>query len=371
MKISAIHLYHLRMQLRTPFETSFGRIQEREAILLEARAGDLTGYGECVADRDPGYSYETAVTACHILRDFLIPPILGIELDSAADLQARLVQVRGHPMAKAGLEMALWDLLGKRAGKALRELLGGARRQVEVGVSVGIQDSPAALVGVVEDYLAQGYRRIKIKIKPGRDVAEARAVREAFPGLRLQVDANSAYTLETAASLRPLDELGLLLIEQPLAEDDLWDHRQLQAQLATPICLDESILSRRHARQALEMGACRIINIKAGRVGGLAEAVAIHDLCRAQGIPVWCGGMLETGVGRAANLALASLPGFSLPGDISASDRYYAEDITCERFSLNPDSTITVPEIPGLGVTIDRQALERATLDHLRLGEEA
>jgi O-succinylbenzoate synthase len=265
------------------------------------------------------------------------------------------------------LEMALWDLQGKREGRSLREMLGGERTKVEVGVSVGIQESAQALVRTVDGYLAQGYSRIKIKIKPGRDVAEAQAVRRAYPNLRLQVDANSAYSLETASNLLPLDDLGLLLIEQPLAEDDLWDHSRLQKRFSTPICLDESILSVRHARQALEMGACRIINIKVGRVGGLSEAIAIHDLCQARGVPVWCGGMLETGVGRAANLALASLPDFRLPGDISASDRYYAEDITHQRFTLNPDSTIDVPDGPGLGVTIDATALKRATLKSLSL----
>ena len=218
-----------------------------------------------------------------------------------------------------------------------------------MGVSVGLQPSPEALVRVVDDYLAQGYGRIKIKIKPGRDIGDAEAVRRAFPDIRLQVDANSAYTPDLASALRPLDDLDLLLIEQPLAEDDLWDHRRLQAQFRTPICLDESILSARHARQALEMAACRVINIKAGRVGGLSQAVAIHDLCRAAGVPVWCGGMLETGVGRAGNLALASLPGFTLPGDISATERYYRQDITEERFALNPDSTITVPTRRRIG----------------------
>jgi len=249
----------------------------------------------------------------------------------------------------------------------LQALLGGRAAQVGVGVSVGIQPSQAELIDVVGGYIDQGYRRIKIKIKPGRDVAEAQAVRNAFPHNLLQVDANSAYTLESARILKPMDDLNLLLIEQPLSEDDMWDHSRLQAEFRTPICLDESILSVRHARQALEMGACRVINIKAGRVGGLTEALAIHDLCLAQNVPVWCGGMLETGVGRAANLALASLPGFTLPGDISASDRYYAEDITHQRFVLNPDSTIDVPQGNGLGVTIDEPARQRATLDHLVL----
>ncbi len=362
MKISRINLYHVRMPLVSPFETSFGRSIERDCILLEVFADGVVGYGECVADREPGYSYETTGTAWYILKEFLIPMVLGQELIHPADFQAKFSQVRGHLMAKAGLELAFWDALGKAEGRSLRQMLGGGRQCVEVGVSVGIQESPQVLVRVVENYLKQGYRRVKIKIKPGRDVAETQAVRNAFPDLRLQVDANSAYTLESALALQPLDALNLLLIEQPLADDDLWDHRSLQARLRTPICLDESIVSPRHARQALEMGACRVINIKAGRVGGLSQAVAIHDLCLSQGVAVWCGGMLETGVGRAANLALASLPGFVLPGDISASERYYKEDITQERFSLNPDSTIDVPDAPGLGVTIDFQALRRFTL---------
>jgi O-succinylbenzoate synthase len=362
MILESIKLYHLRMTLRTPFETSFGRIDTRDCLLIEIHSEGQIGYGECVADRDPGYSYETVQTAWHILSDFVIPDLLGKDLEGPQHLQRRMDFVRGHQMAKAGLEMALWDLIGKLQGRSLRDLLGGEREQVEVGVSVGLQGSPQELVEVVESYLAQGYRRVKIKIKPRRDVSDAQAVRQAFPDLRLQVDANSAYRLENAGELLPLDDLELLLIEQPLAEDDLWDHSQLQRQFNTPICLDESIISARHARQAIEMGACRVINIKAGRVGGLREAVQIHDLCRSLNVPVWCGGMLETGVGRASNLALASLPGFSLPGDISASERYYWEDITQERFTLNPDSTIDVPKTPGLGVQLDFKALERATL---------
>jgi O-succinylbenzoate synthase len=369
MIIDRVTLHHLRMPLVAPFETSFGRITDRECILIEVAAGGLAGWGECVADRDPGYAYETTGTAWHILRDFLVPAILGQDLRDPAGFQARVASVRGHPMAKAGIELALWDLLGKQTDKSLHELLGGGGGRVAVGVSVGLQPSPDALVRVVARYVAQGYGRIKIKIKPGRDVGDAQAVRRAFTDIRLQVDANSAYTLETASALRPLDDLNLLLIEQPLDEDDLWDHSRLQAQFRTPICLDESILSVRHARQALQMAACRVINIKAGRVGGLSEAAAIHDLCRASGVPVWCGGMLETGVGRAGNLALASLPGFILPGDISATERYYAQDITGEKFTLNPDSTIDVPAGPGLGVTVDRRALAQFTLASLEIRE--
>jgi O-succinylbenzoate synthase len=266
--------------------------------------------------------------------------------------------------------MALWDLLGKRDGRSLKKMFGGDCDRVDVGVSIGIQDSASALVRTVESYLAQGYRRVKIKIKPGREIEETSAVRRAYPDLRLQVDANSAYTLDTAAALQPLDDLDLLLIEQPLYEDDIWDHRKLQAALKTPICLDESIVSPRHARYALEMEACRIINIKPARVGGLSQGIAIHDYCYERNVPVWCGGMLETGVGRASNLALASLPGFVLPGDISASDRYYQRDITNERFVLNDDSTIDVPDRPGLGVTIDQHALQRFTLASLTLKAE-
>ncbi len=367
MKIHSIHLYHLRMPLVSPFETSFGREIDRECILIALHAEGLTGYGECVASRDPGYNYETTGTAWHILRDFIAPLLLGQDVKDAADFQRRVEGIRGHLLAKAGVEMALWDLLGKRDGLSLKTMLGGVRDTVEVGVSIGIQESASALVRSVQEYIEQGYNRIKIKIKPGRDVADTSAVRQAFPRIRLQVDANSAYSLESARALEPLDDLDLLLIEQPLFEDDIWDHRKLQARFKTPICLDESIVSPRHARYALEMEACRIINIKPGRVGGLSQGVAIHDLCHAQGIAVWCGGMLETGVGRASNLAIASLPGFVLPGDISASDRYYQRDITHERFTLNPDSTITVPTAPGLGVTIDEQALAQFTLTELEL----
>jgi len=362
MKIESISLNYLRMPLVSPFETSFGRSVERDCILLIVQSEGLEGYGECVADRDPGYCYETVGTAWHILKDYIIPELLGKDVTDVADYQRRVKRVRGHMLAKAGLEMALWDLLGKRQGRSLRDLLGGERRRVEVGVSVGLQASPEVLVEQVGRYIADGYRRIKIKIKPGRDVGDTTAVRQAFPSVLLQVDANSAYTLETVLALRPLDDLDLLLIEQPLHEDDLWEHHYVQGQFRTAICLDESIISARHARAALEMNACRIINIKAGRVGGLNEAVTIHNLCRERRVPVWCGGMLETGVGRASNLALASLPGFVLPGDISASERYYVEDITQERFTLNPDSTIDVPEGPGLGVHLDQAAVKKFTL---------
>ncbi len=363
MKIESVCLCHLRMPLVAPFETSFGREVERECVLIILQADGLTGYGECVASHNPGYNYETTGTAGHILKDFIAPLILGQDVRDAAHFQARVSGIRGHHLAKAGVEMALWDLLGKSSGKSLREMLGGQRQQVEVGVSVGLQESPEALVRTVSKYIEGGYARVKIKIKPGRDVGDTSAVRRAYPDLRLQVDANSAFTLESAQALKPLDDLDLLLIEQPLFEDDIWDHRKLQEQFRTPICLDESIVSPRHARYALEMKACRVINIKASRLGGLSQALEVHDLCRSQGVPVWCGGMLETGVGRASNLALAALPGFTLPGDISASDRYYLQDITVETFSLNGDSTIDVPNGPGLGIRIDDRAVKQYTLN--------
>jgi len=362
LDIEQIELYHVIMRLVSPFETSFGVEQDRACIIVAMRADGLTGYGECAASTAPGYSYETTETAWHILRDFIAPAVLGQELTDIPGLRANYRRVRGHPLAKAGLEMAAWDLLGQAQGVSLAHLLGGARDRVEVGVSIGIQPTSGALVERVGRYIAEGYARIKIKIKPGRDLADAHAVRAAFPHIRLQVDANSAYRLTDAPLFRQMDDLNLLLIEQPLAEDDIYDHSQLQPQLKTPICLDESILSVDHARAAIELGACRIINIKAGRVGGLFEAKRIHDLCHERGVPVWCGGMLETNIGRASNVALASLAGFTLPGDISASSRYYAEDIADPPFILNPDSTISVPVAPGLGVRVNQKNLNKFTV---------
>ena len=367
MKIDSLTLYHIRLPLVTPFATSFGSIDHKECILLELHAEGLIGYGESAVEHDPGYNYETTGTAWHILKDFVSPLILGQDVIDASDYQRRVADIRGHHLAKAAIEMALWDLLGKRDGKSLKVMFGGERDKVEVGVSIGIQESASALVRAAEGYVGQGYNRLKIKIKPGRDVVDTSAVRKAFPDIRLQVDANSAYTLETAEALEPLDDLNLLLIEQPLFEDDIWEHRKLQTKFKTPICLDESIVSPRHARYAIEMEACRIINIKPGRVGGLSQGLEIHETCRAHGMPVWCGGMLETGVGRASNLAIATLPGFTLPGDISASDRYFPRDITHERFTLNPDSTIDVPAAPGLGVTVDEKALAQFTLAKLEI----
>ncbi len=362
MRIDNISLFHIRLPYVTPFQTSRWTELDHECIIIRARAEGLTGWGECCAPRDPAYSYETVKTNWLILEDFIIPDVLSADLPDVAAFEAAVDHISGHPMAKAGMQMALWDLFARQASVSLQRLMGGVGDRVKVGVSVGIQPSTGKLLEVVDGYLSQGYQRIKLKIKPGRDVDDARAVRRAHPDLLLQVDANSAYRLDQADQLKAMDDLGLLLIEQPLAHDDIIDHAKLQPQLSTPLCLDESITSATHARWALELGACRIINIKPGRVGGMAEAIRIHDFCRAHGAPVWMGGMLETGIGRAANVAVASLPGFTLPGDISASARYYAEDIITEPFTLNPDSTLSVPATPGLGVEVRQDMLERVSL---------
>lgn len=369
MKIEKIKLNHLSMPLVSPFETSFGRISERECIIIQVYSEGLAGVGECVADRDPGYAYETSRTAWHIFEDFIIPKILGIAINSPDEFCETVDGIRGHRMAKAGMEMALWDLFGKAQNKSLRSMFGGRNKKVNVGVSIGLQGSPQELSRVVGEYFDQGYRRIKLKIKPGRDVGDVAAVRKAFPELPLQVDANSAYSMETAQALQKLDDYDLLMIEQPLFEDDLWEHHKLQKQFHTPICLDESILSARHARSAIEMDACRVINIKAGRVGGLSEAIAIHNTCMELHIPNWSGGMLETGVGRASNLALATLPNFILPADISATKRYYHQDITNEEFILNSDSTIDVPDGIGLGVTLNEKLLSKVSLSESSYGK--
>jgi O-succinylbenzoate synthase len=362
MLIESVEMFHVRMRLVSPFKTSFGIEHDRDCIILRLESEGLVGWGECVASNFPGYSYETIGTAWHILSDYFIPAVLGKRVSNAEEFTELYAHYKGHRQARAGIEMALWDLIGKASGRSLASLLGGQRSSVPVGVSVGIQPDERRLIEVIEGYLKAGYQRIKLKIKPGRDLGELQSVRRAFPDLKLQVDANSAYRLQDQATFVAMDPLDLLMIEQPLAEDDLIDHSILQKSISTPLCLDESIRTARHARQAIEIDACRVINIKAGRVGGLVEAKAVHDVCKEQSVPVWCGGMLETGIGRAANLALASLPGFTLPGDISASDRYYLEDIAEPRFTLNSDSTIDVPDGHGLGVNVIEEALEKVTL---------
>ncbi len=350
------------MPLVAPFETSFGVEEVEEHIIVRVDGGGITGWGECVASSGPWYAYETNQTAWHILRDFLIPLLLGSEIDAPQEFPARIARVRGHNMAKAGLEAALWDGFAKAQGQSLAQMFGATRERIPVGVSVGLQTTPAALVKRVGQYLAEGYARIKIKIKPGRDVELVRALRENYPSMRLQVDANSAYRLSDAPVFRALDDYALLLIEQPLSNEDIYQHSKLQRQLKTPLCLDESIHSADDAAAALELGACRIINIKAGRVGGFTEAIKVHDLCAARGAAVWCGGMLETGIGRAGNVALAALPNFVLPGDISASRRYYRQDLVEPEFVVEADGTMRVPDGPGIGVEVVPHRLEEASI---------
>jgi O-succinylbenzoate synthase len=362
MRIEQVEMFHVRMQLRSAFKTSFGVEFDRDCVLLCVRSEGIEGWGECVASSFPGYNYETVGTTWHILSDFFIPEILGQDLGHPQDFIDRVAKFRGHQLARAGLEMALWDLFGHAAGESLFEMFGGVKRKVEVGVSIGLQEDDQVLLNVVADYVTKGYRRVKLKIKPGRDVQMIHRVRSEYPDLMLQVDANSAYQLDDAHIFIAMDDQDLTLIEQPLAEDDLVDHRHLQAQLETDICLDESILCLRHARQAVELGSCRVINIKPGRVGGLLEAKRIHDYCLGVGVPVWCGGMLETNIGRASNLAMASLAGFTLPSDISASERYYERDIAEPSFYLNDDSTIDVPQAPGLGIQVIPQDLNEVVL---------
>ncbi|QIA28153.1 o-succinylbenzoate synthase [Thermaerobacter sp. PB12/4term] len=359
------------MPLVAPFETSYGRVDRRECLLvrLEARhpeAGVVEGWGEVVADADPGYSYETTGTAWHVLTEFILPALPGRTFATPGQWRAACEWVRGHPMAKAGVEMALLDARSRARGVPLWQEYGGdpARRRIPVGVSVGIQPSLDALLATVERFLEQGYRRIKIKIKPGYEVEPVRALRQRFGSIPLMVDANAAYTLADAGRLRALDDYGLMMIEQPLHEDDLLDHAALQRQLATPVCLDESVKHVHGAREALALGSGRIINIKQGRVGGPIDARRIHDLCRRYGIPVWCGGMLETGVGRAHNIALTTLPGFTLPGDTSGSDRYYHEDVIDPAVRVGPDGTVEVPQEPGLGYRVVPERVEKYTLRH-------
>lgn len=359
--IEKIEARTLRLPLHEPFETSFGSIDSRLIFLVSVEGGGLTGWGEVVAAEEPRYSYETVGTAQHIIQKCLAPAILARPVTDLNDLSTRFSEFRGHNMAKAGLELAYMDLLARAREQSLSELIGGIRERIPVGVSLGIQSTLDELLQRVDRYLALGYQRIKLKIKPGWDVEVVREVRRRFPDILLSVDANSAYRLADADHLSALDAFALLMIEQPLDHDDLIDHSKLQSRLKTSICLDESITGKNRAVQALEMESCRIINIKIGRVGGYSQALAIHDLCHARGVPVWCGGMLESGIGRAHNIALASLQGFSLPGDISASSRYFARDLIVPEVTVDPDGTVVVPSGPGLGFDVDREYINFMT----------
>ncbi len=365
MRIERIEIRRIELPFVTPFETSGWREYANHSLIVCLWADGVAGWGEAPVGAGPWYNEETQGTAWVMAREILAPLLLAAELARPEDVDATFARVRGNRMARAGFEFAAWDLFGRLEGRSLHALLGGVRERVAVGVSVGVQPDIDSLLRVVGGYVAAGYQRVKLKIKPGWDIEPTRAVRAAWPQLKLQVDANSIYTLDQADHLARLDAFDLLLIEQPLAHDDIIDHAKLQRRLRTPICLDESIVSPEHARWALELNACRVINIKPSRVGGLTAARRIHDMAAEAGVPVWCGGMLETGIGRAANVALASLPNFTLPGDISASDRYFRRDVVLNPFVLNPDSTLSVPDGPGSGAEVDETFLDSVTLERV------
>ncbi len=363
IKIDRITLRQIRMPLVHFFETSFGRTYERHIVLVEVSSEGLSGWGEVTAGENPFYNEEWTESSWMIVRDYVAPRVLNHELSGPEETASRSSHVRGHLMARGGLETAVWDLAARRCGVSLtRQIGGGARTEIGCGVSIGIQDSVAQLIKKIETEVDAGYQRIKIKIKPGWDVDVIREVRAAFPNIRLMADANSAYTLADADRLKKLDEFHLMMIEQPLAHDEIIDHAVLQAQLNTPICLDECIRSAHQAEQAIRMKACGIINIKLGRVGGFAAAKQVHDVAQAHGIPVWCGGMLESGIGRAHNIALSTLPNFVLPGDVAASKRYWARDIIAPAVEVSAQGTITVPTGAGFGYEIDRDFLKSVTV---------
>jgi O-succinylbenzoate synthase len=361
MRLRKLTLREIHLPLVEPFQTSFETTTARRILLLEADVDGVVGWGESTAGASPYYCYETVETAWHILRDYLWPLLKSRELSAAAEVFDLFARVRGHNMAKAGVEIALWDAEAKQKQTPLAKLVGGVRDEIPCGVSVGIQPTIPELIAKVERELAAGYQRIKVKIKPGWDIEPVRALRERFPRLRLMVDANSAYTLADAAHLKQLDAFYLIMIEQPLGWDDIYSHAQLQRQLDTPICLDECIHDVEHARAAIETGACRIINIKLGRVGGHTAARRIHDLCQSKSVPVWCGGMLESGIGRAHNIAMSTLENFSLPGDVSASRRYWHADIIQPEVEVSRQGTIRVPNAAGIGYTPCLDRIESLT----------
>lgn len=362
MKIEAITLREIHMPLVHFFETSFGRTYNRSILLVTVHCEGIDGWGECVVGEDPYYSSEWMESAWPTLTKYLIPALLGKKIESARECPTLLQKVRGHRMAKGGLENALWDAEAAQKQQPLWKLLGGTRREIACGVSIGIQDTVEQLLGKIETELAAGYRRIKVKIKPGWDVNVLERIRSRWADITLSCDANSAYTLDQVEHLRKLDQFKLLMIEQPLWNDDIYYHARLQKELQTAICLDESIVNARTAAAAVETGACRIINIKVGRVGGFSEAVAVHDVCRANKVPVWCGGMLETGIGRAHNIALSTLENFSLPGDVSASKRYWKEDIIEPEVEVSAQGMIPISDKPGRGYRVKPDVIEKLTV---------
>ncbi len=367
MKIERLRVRELRLDLKFPFETSFSRVAEQRFLLLEARVDGVTAWSECVADAAPGYSPETVRTAEHLLRDFLWPLAREADWSHPDEVLPTFAPVRGHPMAKAAIEMAVWDAYARLREEPIAAVLGGTRERTLSGVSIGVQRTVDELLEKIALELSRGYRRIKMKIKPGWDLEVVRQVRERYPDTPLMVDANSAYSLADETLFRELDRFDLMMIEQPLAYDDLVDHAALQKQIRTPICLDESIHSAADARKALALDAGRIINIKPGRVGGLSSARDIARIAEAAGIPVWCGGMLESGVGRAHNLHLSSLPGFTLPGDVAASDRYFAEEIIEPPVTVAADGSVAIPAGPGFGFALREEVIRRHTLSEFTL----
>jgi O-succinylbenzoate synthase len=362
MKIESITLREVQMRLKAPFETSFGVSDHRRIILVEVVADGVSGWGEVTASETPGYNSETTDTAWHVISDFVAPSLIGKTVSAASECPGLLAAIRGHEMAKSGVENALWDAEAQIKGIPLSKLLGGTLDEIASGVSLGIRENPQSLLKKVEEELQSGYQRIKLKIKPGKDLEYVAAVRREFPNILLSVDANSAYRLKDAAHLRKLDKHKLLMMEQPLNWDDIYAHSKLQAQIQTAICLDECINNARHALTAIELKACRIINIKLGRVGGHSEAQRVEQVCRNYSIPVWCGGMLETGIGRAHNIAMSTLEGFTLPGDVSASRRYWNEDIIEPEVEVTSKGTIHVPKTPGIGYAVRRDQIEQLTV---------
>ena len=367
MKVRELTLQELRMKLVAPFETSMDVTFERRILLVQADVDGVIGWGECTAGEKPYYSPENTDTAWMVLKDYLWPKVKGKEFAAASDVWEMLAQVRGHNMAKASLESAIWDAEARQKDVPLSKLLGGVREEIACGVSVGIKDSLDELSKAVQKELSAGYQRIKIKIKPGKDLEPVRKLRHDFPRIKLMVDANSAYTLKDWTLLKQLEGFYLMMIEQPLGWDDLYSHVELQKKLETPICLDECIHTEEQARAAIELGACKIINIKMGRVGGHKCAKRIHDLCQKNNIPVWCGGMLEAGIGRAHNIALSTLENFSLPGDVAASKRYWQEDIIEPEVTVTPQGTIRVPTGPGIGSLPRLDLIDRLTVRKERL----
>ncbi len=363
IRIDRIVLREIRMPLVHFFETSFSRTTHRRIILVEAVQDGVSGWGEVTCGEHPFYNEEWTDAAWMIVRDYVAPRVLGVSVESAAQVADRTAHIRGHFMSRGGLEAAVWDLEARLKSLPLWEHIGGGWfKEIACGVSIGIQDNVPQLLATIEKELSAGYQRIKIKIKPGWDVDVVREVRNKFPSIRLMADANSAYTLADADKLKALDEFRLMMIEQPLAHDEIVDHATLQAQIATPICLDECIRTVHHAEQAIRLRACGILNIKLGRVGGFREALRIHDLAQAESIPVWCGGMLESGVGRAHNIALSTLPNFVLPGDVSASKRYWERDIISPPVEVSPQGTIAVSDQPGFGYELDQDYIRHLTV---------